>query len=44
MLPPTNPAGEYLPEPNLPDALSYYAWHGRHHAAQITWLREQHAW
>ncbi len=28
----------------LNDALSYYAWHGRHHAAQIVWLRERHGW
>jgi uncharacterized damage-inducible protein DinB len=25
-------------------ALCYYAWHCRHHTAQITWLREQHGW
>lgn len=25
-------------------ALCYYAWHGRHHTAQITWLRERHGW
>jgi uncharacterized damage-inducible protein DinB len=25
-------------------ALSYYAWHGRHHTAQIRWLREQRGW
>ena len=29
---------------SLSRALSYYAWHGRHHTAQITWLREQHRW
>jgi uncharacterized damage-inducible protein DinB len=23
-------------------ALCYYAWHCKHHTAQITWLREQH--
>lgn len=28
----------------LNDALGYYAWHGRHHTAQIAWLREQHGW
>ncbi|BBO32161.1 YfiT family bacillithiol transferase [Lacipirellula parvula] len=28
----------------LNDALSYYAWHGQHHTAQISWLREQHGW
>ena len=25
-------------------ALSYYAWHCRHHTAQIRWLRDQHGW
>ena len=25
-------------------ALNYYAWHGRHHTAQIQWLREQNGW
>lgn len=25
-------------------ALNYYAWHGRHHTAQIRWLRVQHGW
>jgi uncharacterized damage-inducible protein DinB len=25
-------------------ALSYYAWHGRHHTGQIRWLRNQHGW
>jgi len=25
-------------------ALNYYAWHSRHHTAQITWLRKQHGW
>jgi hypothetical protein len=28
----------------LSSALSYYAWHGRHHTAQILWLRSQHGW
>ena len=28
----------------LSEALCYYAWHGRHHTGQITWLREQRAW
>lgn len=28
----------------LRDALAYYAWHARHHTAQITWLRERHGW
>jgi uncharacterized damage-inducible protein DinB len=28
----------------LGDALAYYAWHSRHHTAQITWLRGQHGW
>ena len=25
-------------------ALNNYAWHGKHHTAQILWLREQHGW
>jgi uncharacterized damage-inducible protein DinB len=25
-------------------ALAYYAWHGKHHTAQISWLREQKNW
>jgi uncharacterized damage-inducible protein DinB len=29
---------------SLSAALSYYAWHGRHHTAQVCWLREQHGW
>jgi uncharacterized damage-inducible protein DinB len=29
---------------SLSAALSYYAWHGRHHTAQIRWLREQRGW
>jgi hypothetical protein len=29
---------------SLNAALSYYAWHCRHHTAQITWVREQHGW
>ena len=28
----------------LDAALAYYAWHSRHHTAQITWLRERHGW
>ena len=24
--------------------LPYYAWHGRHHTGQITWLRSRHGW
>ena len=28
----------------LSGALSYYAWHCRHHTAQISWLREQRGW
>jgi uncharacterized damage-inducible protein DinB len=28
----------------LSAALAYYAWHCRHHTAQIRWLREQHGW
>jgi uncharacterized damage-inducible protein DinB len=29
---------------SLNAALCYYAWHGRHHTAQICWLREQRGW
>jgi uncharacterized damage-inducible protein DinB len=29
---------------SLSAALSYYAWHCRHHTAQITWLRQQRGW
>jgi uncharacterized damage-inducible protein DinB len=29
---------------SLDAALCYYAWHCRHHTAQITWLRERHGW
>jgi hypothetical protein len=29
---------------SLHAALCYYAWHCRHHTAQITWLREQNGW
>ena len=25
-------------------ALNSYAWHGRHHTAQILWLRDHHGW
>ena len=25
-------------------AINYYAWHGRHHVAQIDWLRTQNGW
>jgi hypothetical protein len=28
----------------LNDALSYYAWHGRHHTGQILWLRQAKGW
>jgi DinB family protein len=28
----------------LGSAVGDYAWHGRHHTAQILWLREQHGW
>ncbi len=28
----------------LSTLLSSYAWHGRHHTAQITWLRQQQGW
>jgi hypothetical protein len=29
---------------SLNAALCYYAWHCRHHTAQIAWVREQHGW
>jgi len=29
---------------SLNAALFYYAWHCRHHTAQIKWVREQHEW
>jgi uncharacterized damage-inducible protein DinB len=29
---------------SLNAALCYYAWHCRHHTAQITWLREHRGW
>ncbi len=29
---------------SLRSALCYYAWHGRHHTAQVAWVREQHGW
>lgn len=29
---------------SLSAALSSYAWHGRHHTAQIAWLRQRHGW
>jgi DinB superfamily len=29
---------------SLSAALGYYAWHCRHHTAQIRWRREQHGW
>jgi uncharacterized damage-inducible protein DinB len=29
---------------SLWSALCYYAWHGRHHTAQIRWLRDQRGW
>jgi hypothetical protein len=28
----------------LSAALGYYAWHGRHHTAQILWLRQGRGW
>ena len=28
----------------LDEALGSYAWHARHHTAQIDWLRQQHGW
>lgn len=29
---------------SLNSALCLYAWHGKHHTAQIRWVREQHGW
>jgi hypothetical protein len=29
---------------SLSAALGYYAWHGRHHTGQITWLRRSRSW
>ena len=29
---------------SLDDALCYYAWHARHHTAQIVWIRDQRRW
>jgi uncharacterized damage-inducible protein DinB len=29
---------------SLDAALAYYAWHSRHHTAQILWVRERHGW
>ena len=29
---------------SLNEILTYYAWHGRHHTGQITWLRERQCW
>jgi uncharacterized damage-inducible protein DinB len=29
---------------SLSEALTYYAWHCRHHTAQILWVREQRGW
>jgi hypothetical protein len=34
-------SGEHV---SLSAALCYYAWHGRHHTAQIAWLREKNGW
>ncbi len=28
----------------LDEALAQYAWHGRHHAAQVRWVRERNGW
>jgi hypothetical protein len=28
----------------LSDALPSYAWHGRHHTAQVMWIRARHGW
>lgn len=29
---------------SLSAALAYYAWHCRHHTAQILWVRQRHGW
>ncbi len=29
---------------SLDDTLEIYAWHGRHHASQIQWLKQEHGW
>ncbi|MFO0842575.1 MAG: bacillithiol transferase BstA [Gemmataceae bacterium] len=38
----------FHPETNgtvpLAVALGSYAWHGRHHTAQVDWLRQRHGW
>jgi hypothetical protein len=28
----------------LAEAVGQYAWHGRHHTAQIQWLKDRHGW
>jgi hypothetical protein len=28
----------------LGESLALYAWHGKHHASQIGWLKDQHGW
>ncbi|MBN9523971.1 putative metal-dependent hydrolase [bacterium] len=28
----------------LDAALALYAWHGRHHTAQVRWVRDRHGW
>lgn len=33
--------GEFV---SLWQALDNYAWHGRHHTAQVLWLRDTHGW
>ncbi|WP_020475499.1 YfiT family bacillithiol transferase [Zavarzinella formosa] len=38
----------YHPEPNktytLAEGLHIYAWHGKHHTAQIDWMRQNYSW
>lgn len=38
----------FHPETNrtnrLDDVLAMYAWHARHHTAQIRWVRDRHGW
>lgn len=35
---------EYQKSVMLGEALDLYAWHGKHHSAQITWLKNHHRW
>ena len=35
---------EQMKDVSLNEALPAYVWHGRHHIAQIEWVREQNGW